>query len=187
MGLTFDQLFPGRFIKAGEMHGKPVTLTIERIYLEELEKEDGTTKPQAIVIFREIKREWALNRTNASALRAMWGDDTDAWLGKRVTLFPEPDTSGLSESGVAIRVKGSPDIAKTITAQIKLPRRRPVQRKLEKTTAGKHDQDAFADDAPPADVDPETGEVNDERLADDFLAGFGDEDAGETEEQESLL
>ena len=28
MGLTYDQLFPGRFIKAGEMRGQPVTMVI---------------------------------------------------------------------------------------------------------------------------------------------------------------
>jgi len=145
MGLSFDQLFPGRFIKAGEMHGKPVTLTLKSIYLDDLEKEDGTTKAQAVATFVEIKREWAVNRTNASALRAMWGDDTDAWLGKRVTLFPEPDTTGMSESGVCLRVKGSPDIAKTITATIKLPRRRPMQRKLEKTSADAPDDPTDAE------------------------------------------
>jgi len=173
VGLTFDQLFPGRFIKAGEMHGKPVTLTIKSIYLDEMEREDGTEKAQAIVTFKEIKREWALNRTNASCLRAMWGDDTDKWLGKRVSLYPEADTSGLAESGVCLRVKGSPDLDKTITAQIKLPRRRPIQKKLEKTTAGK-DEQAFADDAP---VDTETGEIKSE-----FVAAMESDDDWKQEE-----
>lgn len=136
MGLTFDQLFPGRFIKAGEMHGKDVTLTIKSVYVDNIEGEDGREKPQAIITFSEIAREWALNRTNASCLRAMWGDDTDHWIGKRVTLYPENDSSGMSESGVCLRVKGSPDLDKTIEATIKLPRRRPVTRKLLKTKAG---------------------------------------------------
>lgn len=130
MGLTYDQLFPGRFIKAGEMDGKPATLTIKDVYLDQLEGEDGREKPQAVVAFEEVNREWALNKTNAQCLVAMWGPDSGDWVGKRVTLYPEPDASGLSDSGVCIRIKGSPDITKAVTATIKLPRRRPLTRKL---------------------------------------------------------
>lgn len=130
MGLSYDALFPSRFIKAGEMNGKPVTMTIRTVYLDHLEGEDGREKPQAVVGFDEIKRELALNKTNAQCLLAMWGPDTDEWIGKRVTLYPERDASGLSDSGLCIRVKGSPDITKALEAQIKLPRRRPQTRRL---------------------------------------------------------
>ena len=144
-GLSYDALFPGRFIKAGEMAGKDVTLTIRDVEVEELEKEDGSAKLTAIVKFAEIKREWVLNKTCGQCLRAMWGDSVDDWIGKRVTLFPEPDASGLSDSGVCIRVKGSPDIAKTVKAQIKLPRRRPMERTLVPTGKG-HGFEGLADD-----------------------------------------
>lgn len=130
MGLTYEELFRGRFVKAGEMRGKPVTLTIKDVYLDGLEQEDGTEKSQAVVSFEEIKREWALNKTNAQCLVAMWGRDSGDWIGHKVTLYPETDASGLSDSGVCIRVKGSPELTKTVTAQIKLPRRKPVTRKL---------------------------------------------------------
>lgn len=130
MGLTYDQLFPGRFIKAGEFAGKPVTLTIAAVALDELEKDDGHTESKAIVSFVETKRQWVLVKTNAQCLVALWGPDTDAWLGHRVTLYPERDTSGLSDSGLCIRVKGSPDISKPVTAEIRLPRRRPQKRTL---------------------------------------------------------
>jgi len=136
-GLTYDQLFPGRFVKAGEMDGKPVTLTIKAVYLDTLEQEDGTEKQQAIVSFTEIKRELALNKTNAQCLVALWSDDSGEWIGHKVTLFPEHDTSGLSQSGVCIRVKGSPDIDKPVKVEVKLPRRRPVPRTLVPTGKGK--------------------------------------------------
>ena len=38
---VFDQLYPGRFIKAGELLGKKVTLTIADVNLEELVGDDG--------------------------------------------------------------------------------------------------------------------------------------------------
>ena len=145
MGLTYDALFPGRFIKAGEMGDKPATLTITSVYLDHLEGEDGREKPQAVVGFSETKREWALNKTNAQCLVAMWGPQSDDWLGKHVTLIAERDPSGLSDSGVCLRVKGSPDITKAIKAQIKLPRRRPQERVLVPTGNGNKAQNVDAD------------------------------------------
>jgi hypothetical protein len=155
MGLTYDALFPGRFIKAGEMSGKPVTMTIADVYLDHLEGEDGREKPQAIVSFKETKREWALNKTNAQCLLAMWGPDSGDWVSKRVTLFAERDASGLSDSGLCLRVAGSPDITKSIIAEIKLPRRKPQKRTLKPTANGKQpakvDEDfAFDEEAPDA-------------------------------------
>jgi len=144
MGLTYDQLFPGRFIKAGEFGGKEVTVTVDRVYVDDIEDDRGIEKPQPIVAFSETKREWALNKTNAQCLVAMWGRDTDDWIGKRVTLFPEQDTSGLADSGLCIRVKGSPELDKPLTAKIKLPRRNAVDRKLVPTDKEKATEDPGA-------------------------------------------
>jgi len=155
MSLTYDALFPGRFIKAGEMDGKPVTLTIKDVYVDKIEGEDGREKPQAVVSLRETGREWALNRTNGICLRALFGDRVDDWIGKKVTVYPERDTSGLSDSGVCIRVLGSPHLDKPLTIEVKLPRRKPLKRTLKPTgkngSNGHHaDTDTgevFADDA----------------------------------------
>lgn len=151
MGLSYDQLFPGRFIKAGEFGGKDVTLTIERVYVDGLETESGATEKRAIVAFKETQREWVLIKTNAQCLVAMWGADSDDWLGKRVTLHPEADPSGLSDSGLCIRVKGSPDLSEAVTATIKLPRRKPLTRKLVVTKNGKS--------VPEEHLNPDTGEI----------------------------
>lgn len=146
-----DEMLHGRFIKAGEFKGKAVTLTVAALEQEMFEKDNGTEESKWTVAFREKRKsgeplEWVLNRTNIELLFAMW-EDTEEWIGKRVTLFPERDTSGKSESGFCIRVKGSPDIAGPITTIIKLPRKKPVERKLLKTVAG-------ADTHPDADTEP---------------------------------
>lgn len=166
MGLSYDQLFPSRFIKAGEFAGKPVTLTITGVELEDLEKEDNTTKTSPIVTFAETKRQWVLIKTNAQCLVAMWGPDTDGWIGHKVTLYPERDASGLSDSGLCIRVQGSPELTKTITASIKLPRRKPISRKLTPTVKG----------VPAHDFDEDTGEVQEPAAPEEHADGmFGDD------------
>lgn len=152
--MNYDQLFPNRFIKAGEFDGKPVTLTIAEVDREKLEREDGHEEAAAVLTFAEKRRngdpiQMVLNKTNAQALFAMWAD-TDDWAGKRVTFYPEPDSSGMSDSGYCIRVKGSPDLDGPLTYILKLPRRKPKQMKLVKTTAP----------ARPGSFDPATGEVD---------------------------
>ena len=133
MGLSYDQLFPGRFIKSGEFQGKDVTLTISRVRIEELEG-DGGKKVRGIVSFRETKKEWVLNRTNGECLKALWGKETDNWLGKRVTLWPAPFQDNLTgEKTTAIRVRGSPDIDKPCTFELKLPRKKSATVTLAKT------------------------------------------------------
>ena len=132
--LSFDALFPSRFLKASLFQGKPVTLTISDVSIEGLEREDGTEREAPIVSFQETKKQLVLNRTNGESIRAMFGDHINDWIGKRVTFFPERDTSGFSD--FCIRVKGSPDLKNPVEAVINLPRRKPVGRKLVPTKTG---------------------------------------------------
>ena len=70
---------------------------------------------------KETPKQLVINRTNATALKEMWGPETTAWHGKRVTMFPAPFADPFTgEMGTAIRIKGSPDLteAKSYTAKI---------------------------------------------------------------------
>lgn len=131
--MDMQLLFPGKYLKSAEFKGQRVTLTIKGVRLEELEGIKGTQR-KGVVSLHGTAKLWVLNRTNAECLKAMWGRETDAWIGKRVTLYPEPYTDQQTgEVTTAIRVFGSPDIAQSITATISLPRKRPFERRLEKT------------------------------------------------------
>lgn len=117
---TFDDLYPGRFLKAGMFKGQKVTLTITDVVREELEGEDGT-KHKVLVSFRERPLQLVTCKTNGLCMRAMFGDDVRAWVGKRVTLFPSK-----WNGEPCIRVWGSPDIDTDLDTEIKLPRRKPM-------------------------------------------------------------
>ena len=181
-GLSFDQLYPGTYIKAGEFNGKPVTLTITSVKREMLSNGTGGEEGAVIVAFSETEKLFVMNKTNAVCLRAMWGDGSGEWEGHRVTLHPVKDESGLSESGQCIRVKGSPELTKPLKFRARLGRKMVTQT-LVPTTNGK----------PTANVDATTGEVGedfafDEGPPDDAGAtGTGqDGDAGFSEYQEAL-
>lgn len=129
--MDFDKLFPGRFLKAGQFAGKDVTLTLSKVVLEQLEGGAKGTETKAIVSFVERPLQLVLNKTNALALKAMFGRETDAWIGKRVTLYPE--AIEFEGNDLAIRVRGSPDLPAALTFELKLARKKPRQVTLAKT------------------------------------------------------
>jgi len=129
-------LFPGKFIKSVEFKGKSYTFTITKVELEDLEGEGGVKRPKAVVSFKESEKKWLMNRTNSECLKGMFGKETDAWIGKRVTLFPEAHFNRLTkEQGTAIRVAGSPDIAADMNVVVRLAFKKDQHKKMHKTQA----------------------------------------------------
>jgi hypothetical protein len=119
--MDFDALFPNRFLKAGKFAGRDVTLTIAGVTLEKMDGRNGPEQ-KAILSFRERPQQLVLNKTNALCIKAMFGRETNAWSGKRVTFYPmEFHFEG---NDLAIRVRGSPDLAGPITFTLKLPRKK---------------------------------------------------------------
>lgn len=117
---NYDELYPGRFLKAGLFKGKKVTLTIKDVDLEQLEDNTGKPKAKAILSFVERPMELVMCKTNGLCLRAMFGKELANWRGKKVTFFP-----GQWNGEECIRVWGSPDLREQMTVNIELPRRKP--------------------------------------------------------------
>lgn len=131
--MDFDGLFPNRFLKAGEFQKKDVTLTISAVKIEELEGTKGKEN-KAIVSFAHTAKQLVLNKTNGLSIKAMFGRETNDWIGKKVTFFPAEIK--FEDSDLAIRVRGSPDIPGPITFELKLARKKPRSVTLQKTTVG---------------------------------------------------
>lgn len=129
----YDQLYPGRFMKAGEFKGRAWTMQIEEIRIEELEGEKGK-RDRGILMFKGAKKGLVLNRTNGECLKAMWGRATREWVGKRVTLYPTNVPFG-KEMKLAIRIYGSPDIPADLTFELKLPKKKAQVVTLKRTEA----------------------------------------------------
>jgi hypothetical protein len=110
----YDQLFPGRFLKSGEFKGKDVTLTISDVKLEEMEDKRKGTVVKCIVSFKETKKQLVLNKTNGECLKGMFGRKVAVWVGRRVCFYPET-VRAFGSSKLAIRVRGSPDIAQDMS------------------------------------------------------------------------
>lgn len=118
MPLSFDDLYPSRFLRASDLKGQDVTKTIARVQIEEL-GEGAQSKAKCVISFKDAKKQWVVPRTCGEALKLMFGakDVDKTWVGKRVTLFAKTVDSFGGEVE-AVRVKGSPDIKERMQASI---------------------------------------------------------------------
>jgi hypothetical protein len=113
-------LLSGDYIDAPMLRGQKVTREITSFETKPLEDMAGKVKTRGIVSFKGTEKKWALNTTNTKCLIQMFGHETDDWVGKRVTLYPEKEPK--SESGEAVRVWGSPDISEDLRFTTKIGR-----------------------------------------------------------------
>lgn len=120
---SYSELFPGRFLKADMLKGRKVTLTIKAIFGEDLTDADEQTKPEWIVQFVERPLEWVMNKTGAYCLYRMFGGDPHSWVGRKITLFPQPGT-WFGEKGEAIRIWGSPELPEDLPITLKFLRKK---------------------------------------------------------------
>jgi len=101
---SINDLFPSKWLTAADLKGQSMAVTIEKIELETMKGRDGKpdeTKP--VVFFEELDKGMVCNKTNAGTIGKFYGDNTDDWIGERITIFPTKVNYG-KELVDAIRV-----------------------------------------------------------------------------------
>ncbi len=83
-----------KYLKGEHLQGKKLTVTIAKITMEEMHA-NGHAEEKPVAYFREGRKGLILSPTNMRALRALFGDDVESAIGKRVQL-----------EAVAMRVAG---------------------------------------------------------------------------------
>jgi hypothetical protein len=86
MGITRDQAFPSKWLKAGDVPPTGVDATITKVEQEEVDYGDGP-KNAVNVTFAEMHKPLGLNATNWDSIESLHGKDTDEWIGKKVRLY----------------------------------------------------------------------------------------------------
>ena len=105
--MNINEAFPSKYLKADVdiLPDEPVHLTITDVSIENIgsgEKQEN--KP--VVSFREVKKALVLNKTNATTITKLYGPDTDAWVGKRITLlWKEVEYQGEMRPGIRVSLR----------------------------------------------------------------------------------
>lgn len=84
--MNVNQLFPSKWVKAPDLNGKRVPVTIRQVTIEEVQGDNGKEKVPA-VWFKGAAKALLMNKTIAMQIAALHGPETDGWAGKRITLY----------------------------------------------------------------------------------------------------
>ena len=123
--MNFHEQYPKDRIYAADFQGKAWTLTFrkhEPVTLDVMGQGGPTEKTMPVWHFEETPKKLPAVLTNGVCARALFGDESDDWAGRKITLYPAPDTSGLADDGLCIRVKGSPEIDRDLVFTVTIGR-----------------------------------------------------------------
>lgn len=115
----YRSMFDRKHVGAWDLEGKDVTVRIVRVAAETLKNKAGENK-KPVVYFEGTDKGFALNKTNAKVIAAMYGNDTAAWVGKLITLYPTQVSFG-PETIDAIRVRPGIPKGKAATVRSDVP------------------------------------------------------------------
>lgn len=124
-----ELLFPSKFLKAWDLRGEQITLTIAEVKKnEELVMVGGQKDVKPSLYFEEIRRKakdpddekrLVLNKTNMRIVKLLHGKNTKDWIGKKITLYPtETLFGGEYVEAIRVRIPDGQKIPKMIRAII---------------------------------------------------------------------
>ena len=96
-----NDLCPSPHLEAADLAGEEKVVTIKGVDFHDVGEEKAR---KGVVYFEEYKRAMVFNRTNLKRVIALYGNDTDEWAGKRLTLYPS-ETDFAGRTVPCIRVK----------------------------------------------------------------------------------
>ena len=83
-----DEVFLSKYLKAADLNGRPVTVTIKSAPYETLKNPEGKEQGKTVLYFVRGKKALPLNIVNWDSVAEICGDDTDAWPGHQIELYP---------------------------------------------------------------------------------------------------
>jgi len=85
--MKVGDLFPSRFLKAADLQGREVPVTISHVATEQMDGQHGK-ETKGVVYFRGKDKPLVLNMVNSNTIDAAYGDETDDWGGCPIILYP---------------------------------------------------------------------------------------------------
>lgn len=110
--MKLSQAFPSNYITAADLNGHDVTVTISKVAMERL-GQGREAEDKLLINFVGKEKGLICNKTNAKTIAKLWGDDTDSWIGKPITIGPR-------------EVEFQGDMVWAIRVSLKTPQQAPV-------------------------------------------------------------
>lgn len=84
----FRTMFDKDYLYAFMLNGREVTVEIAKVQGGQIKGDGGKSSKKPICHFKGKDKPLALNVTNCKTIAAMYGNNTDQWIGKRITIYP---------------------------------------------------------------------------------------------------
>lgn len=96
-------LFPSKYLKASDINGADMVVTIQSLSQEEL----GPQKDlKTVVYFAETDKGLVLNKTNTEVIADLYPGKIGNWVGKKIALYTTEVTfAGKTTLGVRVRLR----------------------------------------------------------------------------------
>jgi hypothetical protein len=121
---TKSDVFPSKYLKASDLKGVPVVLTVTKAPRETL-KYQGKEEDKIVLHFEGTKKQLPLNVTNFDNMVDTTGEaDSDDWVGCRIEVYPSK-TEMQGRIVDCLRIRKPTDTAKKTKAK------KPAALKLE--------------------------------------------------------
>jgi len=112
--MNMNEVYPSKYIKAADLQGREITVTIDRVEMEVL-GEGANQQNKPVIYFQGKDRGLVCNKTNSNSIVAAYGFESNDWRGKQIVLFSEwVEFRGKSDWAIRVRPPGAP-IASTNT------------------------------------------------------------------------
>ena len=122
--VSISESFPSKYVKAADLKGQNVLVVIGHVKFERIGTNDKDDKP--VLYFQGKSKGMVLNKTNATNIAHLYGDDTDDWAGREIVLFTAMvDYQGKTVEAIRVRGVRAADKSKSGLAP-KLPPNNPV-------------------------------------------------------------
>lgn len=100
--MRMKDYYPSNWLKAEDLDGKDVALTIKNVE----SKSFGDNEVKPLVTFEGTEKGLILNKTNFGTIAALYGDETDYWIGRKIKLYStEVDFRGTTTLAIRIRLE----------------------------------------------------------------------------------
>lgn len=86
--MKISQAFPSKYLRAGDLQDKAHVVIVARIDMADIGQE-GHPEQKPVLYFQGRDKGLVLNKTNAETLSFVYGDETNAWVGQPVEVYPD--------------------------------------------------------------------------------------------------
>lgn len=125
--MNVNDAFPSKYIKADDLQGREVTVTIDRVEMENIgQGQNQDRKP--VAYFQGKQKGLVLNKTNSMNIASVYGPETSGWTGRQVTLFSAwVDYQGKSVQAVRVRPAFAQGQQAPVAPSARPPQQAPAQ------------------------------------------------------------